>query len=62
MNSDANPGVLLGDALSASLRQWTASGKNGDRSGRILSGRVGACVTDMVDECRQCGTIACRVG
>lgn len=59
-NENANPAARLGGALHASLRVWTAYGRDGVKIGRITSGKVGACARDLVGECRRCGNVVCR--
>ena len=59
-NEKANPALRLGNGLNASLEQWRNYARNGEKIGRISSGRVGACARDMVGECRSCGHIVCR--
>jgi hypothetical protein len=60
-NRNADLGKRLGDALSASRDAWIAYGRSEVRIGRITSGKVGACATDMVGDCRKCGRVVCRV-
>lgn len=60
-NERANPALRLGNALNASVQQWTTYARTGEKIDRISSGKVGACARDMVGECRRCGTMVCRV-
>ncbi|KAK3068250.1 hypothetical protein LTR53_014342 [Teratosphaeriaceae sp. CCFEE 6253] len=59
-NEEANPAARLGNALHASHQVWKDYGTNGVKIGRITSGKLGACATDLVDACRRCGRVVCR--
>lgn len=49
------------DQLREARLAWRANGRS-DYAGRMTSGKVGKCARDMVGECRNCGTVVCRVG
>ncbi|KJY02497.1 hypothetical protein TI39_contig48g00009 [Zymoseptoria brevis] len=59
-NQNVTPGKRLADALNASRDAWNSHGRTDVTIGRISSGKVGACATDMVGDCRKCGVVICR--
>lgn len=59
-NEDKPIQGLASDRFRESHAVWdTASA--GSYGGRLTSGKIGDCARDMVDECRKCGTVVCRV-
>lgn len=52
---------LVEQLREAHLQRRAANGQSWAPSGRLTSGRVGACARDLVGECRRCGIVVCRV-
>lgn len=63
INETTSLNIKLANGLRGMREEWnnTTYGPNGVRVNRITSGRVGACARDMVEGCKCCGVVVCRV-